>query len=188
MEPKTYIIILMVIIAIILTFQANIFGQNKEFFDAKINIIKPDNVNIDDLDVKQLKNIVSKQTELIDKQSKVINNFIEKTDNINKKNEQRFNQNVIKPDENIDKYFESIRNTNDTIIKNNQENDDNLNIGDRYKITMVKTYLEDPIMRGSNIYESEQYSKLLEIGNIQIDNKNTPPNPMHFSRSFQKTN
>ena len=188
MESKTYIIILMVIIALILTFHANIFGKNKEFLEAKTHIIKPDNVNIDNLDIKQLKNIVSKQTELINKQSTVINNYIEKKDNDNKINEQRFNKNIVKPDENIDKYFENIRQTNDTIIKNNQDNQDNINIGDRYKITMIKTYLEDPIMRGSNIYDSEQYSKLLEIGNIQIDNKNTPPNPMHFSRSFQKTN
>ena len=159
MQSKTYIIILMVIIALILTFHANIFGQNKEFLEAKTYIVKPDNVNIDNLDIKQLKNIVSKQTELIDKQSIVINNYIEKKDNDYKINEQRFNKNIVKPDENIDKYFESIRQTNDTIIKNNQENDDNqdnLNIGDRYKITMIKTYLEDPLMRGSNIYESEQ--------------------------------
>ena len=47
MQSKTYIIILMVIIALILTFHANIFGQNKEFLEAKTNIIKPDNVNID---------------------------------------------------------------------------------------------------------------------------------------------
>ena len=194
MLPKTYIIILMVIIALILTFHANIFGKNKEFLDAKTNIIKPDNVNIENLDIKQLKNIFSKQTELINKQSTVINNFIEKTDKSNDENNKKFNKNIIKPDENIEKYFENIRQINDTIIKKNQENDenndnnDNLNIGDRYKITMVKTYLEDPIMRGGNIFESEQYSKLLEIGNIQIDNKNTPPNPMHFSRSFQKTN
>ena len=40
-------------------------------------------------------------------------------------------------------------------------------------------------MRGSNIYESEQYSKLLEIGNIKIDDSTKLPNPMYYSKSFK---
>lgn len=181
METKTYIIIIMIIIVFMLTFYVIIFGRNRDLVDAKKNIIKADNTNIDNLDVKQLKNIVNNQSELIKKQTELINSYIEKTE----KNNNRFNQNVIKPDENIDKYFHNIRTEHDTIIRNNQENYENISIDNKYKINIVKTYLEDPIMRGSNIYESEQYSKLLEIGNIQIDNKNTPPNPSHYSKSFQ---
>ena len=183
MQPKTYIIIIMICIVIILTYHANIFKSTKEFLTAQNTIVKPDNVNIDNLDVKQLKNIVSQQNEIINKQSEVINKYVETTEN----NKKRFNTNIVKPNEDIDKYFQKIRTDTDSVIKKNQTEEDNIDIAQHYKskIQIVKSYLEDPIMRGSNIYESEQYSKLLEIGNIKIDEKITPPNPMHYSKSFK---
>jgi hypothetical protein len=183
MHPKTYIIIIMLIVVLILTYHANIFKSTKEFLTAQNTIIKPDNTNVDNLDVKQLKTIVSQQNDIINKQNEVINKYVETTEN----NKKRFNTNVVKPNEDIDKYFDKIRTDNDKIIKQNQAEEDNIDIAEHYKskITVVKSYLEDPIMRGSNIYESEQYSKLLEIGNIKIDEKITPPNPMHYSKSFK---
>ncbi len=183
MHPKTYIIIIMLIIVLILTYHANIFKSTKEFLTAQNTIIKPDNTNVDNLDVKQLKTILSQQNDIINKQNEVINKYVETTEN----NKKRFNTNIVKPNEDIDKYFDKIRTDNDKIIKQNQAEEDNIDIAEHYKskITVVKSYLEDPIMRGSNIYESEQYSKLLEIGNIKIDEKITPPNPMHYSKSFK---
>ncbi len=172
----------MIFIVIILTYHANVFKSTKEFLTAQDTIIKPDNQNIDNLDVKQLKNIVSQQNEIINKQTEVINKYVETAEN----NKKRFNTNVVKPDEDIDKYFEKIRTDTDGIIKKNQTEEDNIDIAKHYKskIQIVKSYLEDPIMRGSNIYESEQYSKLLEIGNIQIDNKQDKPNPMYWSKNI----
>ncbi len=183
MHPKTYIIIIMLIIVLILTYHANIFKSTKEFLTAQNTIIKPDNTNVDNLDIKQLKTILSQQNDIINKQNEVINKYVETTEN----NKKRFNTNIVKPNEDIDKYFDKIRTDNDKIIKQNQAEEDNIDIAEHYKskITVVKSYLEDPIMRGSNIYESEQYSKLLEIGNIKIDEKITPPNPMHYSKSFK---
>jgi len=183
MHPKTYIIIIMLIVVLILTYHANIFKSTKEFLTAQNTIIKPDNTNVDNLDVKQLKTIVSQQNDIINKQNEVINKYVETTEN----NKKRFNTNVVKPNEDIDKYFDKIRDENDSVIKKNQSHEDNIDVAEHYKskIQIVKSYLEDPIMRGSNIYESEQYSKLLEIGNIKIDEKITPPNPMHYSKSFK---
>lgn len=182
MQTKTYIIIVMIIVLFILTYQSNIFNKQKEQLDATNNIIKPDNTNIDNLDIKQLKNVINEQNKLIDKQSEVINNYVTKIE----KNNNRFSQNVIKPSEDIEKYFNDAREENDKIIKNNQHNEEESDITQKYKINIVKRYLEDPIMRGSNIYESEQYSKLLEIGNIKIDNKINPPNPKGWSININK--
>ena len=183
MHPKTYIIIIMLIVVLILTYHANIFKSTKEFLTAQNTIVKPDNTNIDSLDVKQLKSLITQQNEIINKQSEVINKYVETTEN----NKKRFNTNVVKPDENIDKYFDKIRNETDEVIKKNQTEEDNIDLAEHYKnkIQIVKSYLEDPIMRGSNIYESEQYSKLLEIGNIKIDEAEKPPKPMHYSKSFK---
>jgi hypothetical protein len=183
MHPKTYIIIIMIIVVLILTYHANIFKSTKEFLTAQNTIIKPDNTNIDNLDVKQLKTIVSQQNEIINKQSEVINKYVENTENSKK----RFNKNIIKPDENIDKYFDKIRDETDEVIKKNQTEEDNIDLAEHYKskIQIVKSYLEDPIMRGANIYESEQYSKLLEIGNIKIDDSTKLPNPMYYSKNFK---
>ncbi len=173
----------MVIVVLILTYHANVFKSTKEFLTAQNTIIKPDTTNIDNLDVKQLKSIVSQQNEIINKQSEVINKYVENTENSKK----RFNTNIIKPDENIDKYFDKIRDETDDVIKKTQTQEDNIDLAEHYKskIQIVKSYLEDPIMRGSNIYESEQYSKLLEIGNIKIDEAVKPPHPMHYSKSFK---
>jgi len=182
MQIKTYIIITMFLIVFIITYHANIFGKHKEFFDAKTGIIKPNNANIDNLDVKQLKTLVTEQNNIINKQTEVINKYIEKTE----KNNNKFIENIIKPNEDIDNYFKNIREDNDKIIKNNQRHDESVDISEQYKnkIKIVKTYLEDPIMRGSNIYESEQYSKLLEIGNIIIDDKVNPPHASHWSKNI----
>jgi len=184
MEPKTYIILLMFIILIIIAYNANIFGQKKEIFDAHNKIIKPDNTNIDNLDVKQLKKLVSEQNMLINKQTELINNYVDKIE----KNRTKYIQNIIKPQEDIENYFNKVRELNDEVIRNNQTDIENDNILDRYKnnIKIIKTYLEDPIMRGANIYESEQYSKLLQIGNIVIDEPNTPPHPMKWSININK--
>jgi hypothetical protein len=184
MEPKTYIILLMFIILIIIAYNANIFGQKKEIFDAHNKIIKPDNTNIDNLDVKQLKKLVSEQNMLINKQTELINNYVDKIE----KNRTKYIQNIIKPQEDIENYFNKVRELNDEVIRNNQTEIDDDNILDRYKnnINIIKTYLEDPIMRGANIYESEQYSKLLQIGNIVIDEPNTPPHPMKWSININK--
>ena len=54
--------------------------------------------------------------------------------------------------------------------------DDNFN----FKINIVKTYLEDPLMRGSNVFDSEQYSRLFDIGEIKLDNNSKIPKPTHF--------
>ena len=173
----------MTIVVLILTYHANIFKSTKEFLTAQNTIVKPDNTNIDNLDVKQLKSIVAQQNEIINKQSDVINKYVQNTENTKK----RFNTNVVKPDENIDKYFDKIRDETDEVIKKNQIEEDNIDLAEHYKskIKIVKSYLEDPIMRGSNIYESEQYSKLLEIGNIKIDDSTKLPNPMYYSKSFK---
>ena len=183
MHPKTYIILIMIIIVIILTYHANIFKNTKEFLTAQDTIIKPNNTDIDSLDVKQLKTIVSQQNEIINKQTEAINKYVENTENSKK----RFNTNVVKPAEDVNNYFNKIRDETDKVIKKNQTSEDNIDISEHYKnkIKIVKSYLEDPIMRGSNIYESEQYSKLLEIGNIKIDEKITPPNPMYYSKNFK---
>ena len=183
MHPKTYIVIIMIFVIFILTYHANIFKSTKEYLTAQNTIIKPNNENIDNLDIKQLKNIVSQQNEIINKQSEVINKYVENSENTKK----RFNTHVVKPHEDIDKYFNTIRDETDEIIKKNQTHEDNIDIAEQYKnkIKIVKSYLEDPIMRGSNIYESEQYSKLLEIGNIKIDDSVKPPNPMYHSKSLK---
>jgi hypothetical protein len=182
MQPKTYIVIVIILIVVVLTYHANIFGLKKELFTAQSNIVVPNNTNIDNLDIKQLKNIVKDQQEVINKQSTMINSYIEKTE----KQKARYNTNVVKPNEDIDAYFKSAREENDKVVQLNQIEEDNKDIDKYYKskIEVVKTYLEDPLMRGSNIYESEQYSKLLEIGNIQLDNKISPPNPARFSKSI----
>jgi hypothetical protein len=182
MHTKTYIVILILLVVFIITYYANYFKEKKEFLDAQVNIIKPNNTNIDNLDVKQLKNLVNEQNNIINKQTEVINKYIEKNEN----NDKKFNQNVIKPNEDIETYFKSVREENDKIIKKSQQTDKVGDIFDQYKnkINVVKRYLEDPIMRGSNIYESEQYSKLFDIGNIKIDNPQKIE-PMYWSKNFK---
>ena len=76
--------------------------------------------------------------------------------------------------EDIEKYFKEMQENYDKIIRNNQHIEEESDITEKYKINIVKRYLEDPIMRGSNIYDSEQYSRLLDIGNIKIDEKVNP--------------
>jgi hypothetical protein len=137
---------------------------------------------IDNLDIKQLKNVINEQNKLIEKQSEVIGTYVTKIEN----NNNRFCQNVIKPSDDIEKYFNNVREENDKIIKNNQLIQEESDISEKYKINIIKRYLEDPVMRGSNIYESEQYSKLMEIGNINIDEPQNPPNPKGWSININK--
>jgi predicted PurR-regulated permease PerM len=181
MLQKTYIIIVMILILIILTYHANVFGKKKELIDSSNDIIKPKYDNIDNLDIKQLKNIVNEQNELISKQKEIIENHIEKIN----KNNKKYTENIIKPNENIDDYFKKLREITDNNIKNNISEEDMIEKNQKL-LKVVKRYLEDPLMRGYNIYESEQYSKLLEIGNIQIRDKVTPPHPQKWSININK--
>lgn len=179
MIPKIYIIIAMILILLILIYHANIFGKKKELFDSKKNIITPSYKNIDNLDIKQLKNIVNEQNELINKQREVISEYVDKIES----NKKKYNINVIKPTDDIENYFKELRDINDSSIKIN-ESDENMLEKNQKLIKVVKRYLEDPLMRGYNIYESEQYSKLLEIGNIQINNKEKLPKPSYWSKNI----
>jgi hypothetical protein len=101
MQTKTYIVILIFLVVFIITYYANFFKDKKELLNAKINIIKPDNTNIDNLDIKQLKNLVNEQKNIIGKQTEVITKYIEKSENNNK----RFNDNIFKPSDDIENYF-----------------------------------------------------------------------------------
>jgi hypothetical protein len=50
----------------------------------------------------------------------------------------------------------------------------------KLKINIVKTYLEDPITRGANIYASEQYAKIDDIGQINLDDNSLLPKASNF--------
>ena len=50
----------------------------------------------------------------------------------------------------------------------------------KLKINIVKTYLEDPLTRGANIYSSEQYAKLDDIGEIKLDDNALLPKASNF--------
>jgi hypothetical protein len=54
------------------------------------------------------------------------------------------------------------------------------------KINIVKTYLEDPVVRGGNIYNSEQYAKLDDVGQINLTNNSLLPKPSNFVGNPQK--
>ena len=87
--------------------------------------------------------------------------------------------------------FEKSRKINDDILDMNlKKTDTNLNEDileqNKKSLNIIKRYLEDPVMRGHNIYESEQYSKLMEIGNIQVDNPETVPKPLFWSKNINK--
>jgi superfamily I DNA/RNA helicase len=181
MITKTYIIISMILILLILIYHANIFGKQKELFESKQNILRSEYYNVDNLDIKQLKNIVNEQNQLITKQKELIGEYVEKIE----KNKRKYNENIIKPTEDVEKYFEELRKLNDSSIKTNQSEEDMIEKNQKL-VQVVKRYLEDPLMRGYNIYESEQYSKLLEIGNIKIDDKITPPHPSQWSININK--
>ena len=85
---------------------------------------------------------------------------------------------------NIEVYFKDLRAINDTNIKN--EADIDYEEYYRNNIKYVKSYLEDPATRGYNIYESEQFSKLLDIGNIKVNDKVEPqPYPTNYARSIE---
>lgn len=49
-----------------------------------------------------------------------------------------------------------------------------------FEINIVKSYLEDPIMRGANVYNSEQYTRLNDIGEIKLDDNVLLPKPSNF--------
>lgn len=71
-------------------------------------------------------------------------------------------------------------------VHEDRQNNKNTNITtyeDKYynlKINIVKSYLEDPIMRGANIYNSEQYTRLDDIGEIKLDDNALLPKPSNF--------
>ena len=53
------------------------------------------------------------------------------------------------------------------------DNEQNIDLNDYYKnnISLIKSYLEDPKMRGYNIFASENYSNLNNIGRIDLTTK-----------------
>jgi len=174
MQIKTYIIIVIFLIVVILTVYVEIFTLNKTILESKKNIVKPDISGIDNLEIKQLKNIVSEQEQILNKQTDLIKKYIDKK-------EKTFNESIRKPEEHVDKYFENIRKENDKKIKYHHEDDGYKDMTKKFKIQVVKRYLEDPVTRGFNIYESEQYSKLLDIGNISVKNRIPLPHPTNWS-------
>ena len=175
MEIKSYINILIILIVIIITYYAINYGNIINKMEALNTIKIPKYDNIDSYDIKQLKNIVHEQNDVITKQSEIINNYINK-------NEKKFYRNEIKPDEDFENYFKQLQHENDKIIEAQDKNDD-IDILSHYKkhLNIVKTYLEDPVTRGSNIYESELYSKLLDVGNIKLTNGYKLPHPNNYS-------
>lgn len=176
MEIKSYINILIILIVIIITYYAINYGNIINKIEALNTIKIPKYDNIESYDIKQLRNVVKEQNNIITKQSELINDYINK-------NEKKFYRNEIKPDDNFENYFKELQSENDKIIEKNQNSDEDFDILNHYKkhLNIVKTYLEDPITRGSNIYESELHSKVLEIGNIKLDNGSKLPNPTNYS-------
>lgn len=169
MIPKNYIIIAMIITLILIVYHANVFNNKKEFLDSTNNIKIPQYENIDNLDVKQMK-------EIIEKQKEIISEYVGKIE----KNNKRYHTTVIQPNEDVEQYFKELRQINDETIEMNKYEENMLN-KNKEVLVIVKRYLEDPLMRGYNIYESEQYSKLLDIGNIKVDNTTQLPKPLHWS-------
>ena len=176
MEIKSYINILIILIVIIITYYAINYGNIINRMEALNTIKIPKYDNIESYDIKQLRNVVKEQNKIITTQSELINDYINK-------NEKKYYKNVIKPDDNFENYFKELQIENDKIIENNKNSDEDFDILNHYKknLKFVKTYLEDPITRGSNIYESELHSKLLEVGNIKLDNGYKLPHPTNYS-------
>ena len=179
MEIKSYINILIFLIAIIIIYYAVNYGNIKSHIEAFNEIKLPKSTNIESYDMTKLKKIVDDQTHIIDEQSHIINDYIHKKE----KNDKKYYVNEIKPDEDFEMYFKQIQEENDKTVNNTLIDDTEYDILNHYKsnLNIVKTYLEDPITRGFNIYNSEQYSKLLEIGNIKLDNGIELPHPTHWS-------
>jgi len=176
MEIKSYINILIILIVIIITYYAINYGNIINRMEALNTIKIPKYDNIESYDIKQLRNVVKEQNKIITTQSELINDYINK-------NEKKYYKNEIKPDDNFENYFKELQIENDKIIENNKNSDEDFDILNHYKknLKFVKTYLEDPITRGSNIYESELHSKLLEVGNIKLDNGYKLPHPTNYS-------
>ena len=183
MEIKSYINILIFLISIIIIYYAVNYGNIKTRIEALNDIKLPESVNIESYDMKELKKIVDDQTHIIDQQTHIINDYITKKE----KDEKKYYVNEIKPDEDFEMYFKQLQEENDKTIDNTFKNDTDYDILNHYKsnLNIVKTYLEDPVTRGSNIYNSEQYSKLLEIGNIKLDNGVKLPHPSDWSINIE---
>ena len=179
MDIKTYINILIFLISIIIIYYAVNYGNIKTRIEALSNIKLPESENIESYDMRELKKIVDEQTNIIDKQSHIINDYITKKE----KSDKKYYVNEIKPDEDFEIYFKQLQEENDKTVNNTLNEDTDYDILNHYKsnLNIVKTYLEDPVTRGSNIYESEQYSKLLDIGNIKLDNGVKLPHPSDWS-------
>lgn len=179
MDIKAYINILIFLISIIIIYYAVNYGNIKTRIEALNDIKLPESENIESYDMRELKKIVDEQTNIIDKQSHIINDYITKKE----KSDKKYYLNEIKPDEDFENYFKQLQEENDKTVNNTLNEDTDYDILNHYKahLNIVKTYLEDPVTRGSNIYESEQYSKLLEIGNIKLDNGVKLPHPSDWS-------
>jgi hypothetical protein len=179
MEIKTYINILIILIAVIIFYYAVNYGYIKTRVEAFNQIKLPETKNIESYDMRELKKVVDEQNNIIDKQSHIINDYINKKN----KEDKKYYINEIKPDEDFELYFKQIQEENDKMVDKTLGNDTDYDVLNHYKsnLNLVKTYLEDPITRGSNIYDSEQYSKLLEIGNIKLDNGVKLPHPDKWS-------
>ena len=179
MEVKSYINILIFLISIIIIYYAVNYGNIKTRIEALSDIKLPESANIESYDMRELKKIVDEQTNIIDKQTNIINDYISKKE----KSDKKYYVNEIKPDEDFENYFKQLQEENDKTVNNTLPEDTDYDILNHYKtnLNIVKTYLEDPVTRGSNIYESEQYSKLLEIGNIKLDNGVKLPHPSDWS-------
>lgn len=164
---------------IIIFYYAVNYGNIKTRIEAFNQIKLPDTTNLESYDMRELKKIVNEQNDIIDKQSHLINDYINKKE----KQEKKYYVNEIKPDEDFELYFKQIQEDNDKLIDKTLDKDIDYDILNHYKshLKVVKTYLEDPITRGSNIYNSEQYSKVLEVGNIKLDNGVKLPHPDNWS-------
>jgi hypothetical protein len=179
MEIRSYINILIFLIAIIIFYYAINYGDIKTRIEAFNDIKLPESENIESYDMRTLKKIVDEQNDIIDKQSHIINDYI----TTKEKNEKKYYVNEIKPDEDFENYFKELQDENDKTVNNTLKDDTDYDILNHYKtnLNIVKTYLEDPVTRGSNIYDSEQYSKLLDVGNIILDNGVKLPHPDQWS-------
>jgi len=183
MDIKIYINILIVLISIVIVYYAINYGNIKAKSEAFTQIKLPNN-DIDIYEIRELKKIVDNQNHIINNQKNIIDDYITKKNIDNNK----FYRNEIKPEEDVEEYFKKIQEENDKEIKKNIMDD--IDILDYYKshLEVVKSYLEDPVTRGSNIYESEQYSKLLEVGNINLNNGVKLPHPNYWSINIDLQN
>ena len=180
----------------------NISPQQQSMID---NYIQPQNnqvkLNVENNTYKTDKNSIKYPNE-----DSVINytgnNCNQKKDILNNTNNEITNSN-IKQNENLCKNKSLVQQRSDayTYMKNNSVGVDNfpicnqnksdpdnitnsldeIDIADIYRKNQVfiKSYLEDPIVRGGNIGEFEEYAGLSDIGLLSLENK-SHPKPSHY--------